>query len=301
MSPSTVGVIGLGNMGSLLAANLVGAGHDVIAYDAMGSAARAPDASTPVDSVAEVALRAETIVLSLPNGSASRAVCEEIAAAAPGPVVTKQVLDTSTIGVLAARDAETILGRVGIEYFDAPVSGGLTGARARTLMVMYSGPPMLAAGLEGVLNGLSNRRRRVGDRVGLAQALKLANNFLAATTLVATSEAVAFGVSAGLDMDLMVDVLNASSGQSAATAEKFPDQIVTGKYSAGFTNSLMAKDIALYLREVREFSQRDELAGAVEDIWGRFTDQEPGADFTRIYPFIAGLEDARPAVQRCEH
>jgi 3-hydroxyisobutyrate dehydrogenase len=289
VSPSWVGVIGLGNMGSVLAANLVGVGHHVVAHDALGSAPRAPEGSTPVGSVAEVVRQAETIVLSLPNASASRTVCEEIAAA-PGPVLTKHVLDSSTIGVRAARDAEAILGRVGIEYFDAPVSGGVTGARARTLLVMYSGPPTLAAELERVLNGLSDRRRRVGDRVGLAQALKLANNFLAATTLAATSEAVAFGVSAGLDMDLMIDVLNASSGQSAATAEKFPNEIVTGKYSAGFTNSLMAKDLALYLREVGEFSQRDELAGAVEEIWSRFTDNEPGADFTRIYPFIAGLE-----------
>ena len=289
MSPSKVGVIGLGNIGSVLAANLVGVGLDVVAHDALGSAARAPEGSTPVGSVAEVARQADTIVLSLPNGNASRVVCEEIAAASE-PVLTKHVVDTSTIGVRAARDAEDILGRAGIEYFDAPVSGGVNGARARTLMVMYSGPPTLAVGLERVLNGLSDRRRRVGDRVGLAQALKLANNFVAATTLVATSEAVAFGVSAGLDMDVMIDVLNASNGQSAATAEKFPNQIVTEKYSGGFTNSLMAKDIALYLREVGEFSERDELAGAVEAIWSRFTDDEPGADFTRIYPFIAGLE-----------
>ena len=77
----------------------------------------------------------------------------------------------------------------------------------------------------------------------MAQALKLANNFLSATALAATSEAVAFGVSVGLDLATMVEVLDASSGQSAATSDKFPNHVVTGRYAAGFANTLMAKDL----------------------------------------------------------
>ena len=81
----------------------------------------------------------------------------------------------------------------------------------------------------------------------MAQALKLANNFLSATALAATSEAVAFGLSVGLEMGVMLDVLNVSSGQSAATTDKFPNHVLTGRYAAGFTNTLMAKDLQLYL------------------------------------------------------
>ena len=81
----------------------------------------------------------------------------------------------------------------------------------------------------------------------MAQALKLANNFLSATALAATSEAVVFGLSVGLDMATMLEVIDASSGQSAATRDKFPNHVPTGRYGAGFANSLMAKDLRLYL------------------------------------------------------
>ena len=86
----------------------------------------------------------------------------------------------------------------------------------------------------------------------MGQALKLLNNFLSATALAATSEAIAFGRSVGLDMGTMLEVLNASSGQSVATSDKFPNHVLTGTYAAGFANSLMAKDVRLYLEAVRD-------------------------------------------------
>ena len=85
----------------------------------------------------------------------------------------------------------------------------------------------------------------------MAQAMKLANNFLSATALAATSEAIAFGTSVGLDMATMLEVLNASSGQSAATSDKFVNHVLTGTYSSGFLNTLMAKDVRLYLDAAR--------------------------------------------------
>jgi 3-hydroxyisobutyrate dehydrogenase-like beta-hydroxyacid dehydrogenase len=139
-----------------------------------------------------------------------------------------------------------------------------------------------------VLAGLSDRTRRVGDRPGLGQALKLANNFLSATALAATSEAVAFGVRAGLDMATMIEVLNASSGRSSATDDKFPNDVLTGRYGSGFANTLMAKDVRLYLSEAREAATPHTVGEVTEDIWRRFAAAEPGVDFTRIYPFVEG-------------
>ena len=103
-----------------------------------------------------------------------------------------------------------------------------------------------------MLAGLSDVRHRVGDRPGLAQAMKLANNFLSATTLAATSEAIAFGLSEGLEMATMLEVLNGASGRSAATSDKFPNHVLTGRYASGFTNTLMAKDVDLYLRAAED-------------------------------------------------
>ena len=216
MSERTVGFVGLGNMGGVLAANLVATGHPVVTHDALGPA-RAPEGAAHVPAVAEVGEQADVVVLSLPDGAASRQVARDLLAAAGRRV--RCVVDTSTIGVAAARDVAELLAEEKIGYVDAPVSGGVAGARARTLTVMYAGADEACARVEGVLAGLSDRRHRVGDRPGMAQALKLANNFLSATTLAATSEAVAFGLAEGLDMATMLDVLNGSSGQSAATSD----------------------------------------------------------------------------------
>ncbi|MES5817676.1 NAD(P)-dependent oxidoreductase [Streptomyces sp. RG80] len=281
----TVGFVGLGNMGGVLAANLVAAGHDVLAHDALGPR-RAPEGSAYAPDVAEVARGADVLVLSLPDGTACEQVARAVLAADDRRV--RHVVDTSTIGVTAARTLAELLAEEKVGYVDAPVSGGVAGARARTLTVMYAGSDDDCDRVAKVLAGLSDRRHRVGARPGMAQALKLANNFLSATTLAATSEAIAFGLAAGLDMATMLDVLNGSSGRSAATEDKFPGHVLTGRYAAGFTSSLMSKDVQLYLREAGAGAGAGPIGDAVGALWERFAQVEPGADFTRIYPYVAG-------------
>jgi 3-hydroxyisobutyrate dehydrogenase len=281
---ATVGFVGLGNMGSVLAGNLVAAGHDVVSHDVAGPE-RSPDGASFADDVTQLAGRADIVVLSLPDGAVSERVAGEIAGA-PGRQVVA-VVDTSTIGVTAAQSIDGLLHEAGVGYVDAPVSGGVAGARARTLSVMYAGPDATCGTVEPVLAGLSDRRRRVGDRPGMAQALKLANNFLSATALAATSEAIAFGLSVGLDMATMIEVIDGSSGQSAATSDKFPNHVLTGRYAAGFANSLMAKDLKLYVRAVETQGVPSVLGRVTESVWERFAADEPGADFTRIYPFVS--------------
>ena len=127
----------------------------------------------------------------------------------------------------------------------------------------------------------------VGERPGMAQAVKLANNFLSATALAATSEAVAFGLSVGLEMTTMLEVLNAASGSNTATADKFPNHVVTGRYASGFSNTLMDKDVGLYLRAVEARGGPSEVSAVVAEIWRRFAAADAGADFTRIYPFVS--------------
>jgi 3-hydroxyisobutyrate dehydrogenase-like beta-hydroxyacid dehydrogenase len=280
---TTIGFVGLGNMGGALAANLVQRGHQVLAYD-KAAPATAPAGVVLQQDVAAVARKARTVVLSLPDGRVSAVVAQEIADAQGRR--TTHVVDTSTVGVTAARDIDSLLAEHGVGYTDAPVSGGVAGARARTLTVMYAAPDEVCAAVAPLLADLSDRRRRVGDRPGMAQALKLANNFLSATALAATSEAVAFGRAAGLDPAAMLEVLNASSGRNGATEDKFPDHVLTERYASGFANSLMAKDVELYLSAVSEQDGPDEIGTLVSGLWRRFADAEPGADFTRVYPFV---------------
>jgi 3-hydroxyisobutyrate dehydrogenase len=286
-SVDSIGFVGLGNMGGVLAANLVASGHAVVAHDAHAPE-RTPAGATHVSGVAEVARRDEVVVLSLPDGTASEQVARQIVAATVRRA--SHVVDTSTIGVGAAEAIAALLAKDGIAYVDAPVSGGVAGAWARTLAVMVAGPDDACARVEPVLAGLSDRRHRVGDRPGLGQAMKLANNFLSATALAATSEAIAFGRAAGLDMGTMLDVLNGASGRSAATSDKFPDHVLTGRYAAGFTNSLMTKDVGLYLRAVDDQGGPSAFGEVTAEVWERFAEAEPGADFTRIFPFVEARE-----------
>ena len=129
---------------------------------------------------------------------------------------------------------------------------------------------------------------RVGADPGMGQAMKLLNNFLSATALAATSEAIAFGVAAGLDMATILEVLNASSGQSAASRDKFVDHILPQTYASGFANSLMAKDVALYLQAAEREGTPVTVGTVTGAVWQRFAAEEPGVDFTRIHPFVAG-------------
>ena len=278
----TVGFVGLGNMGSALAANLVATGYDIVGFDLAGPGGL-PDGARFAASIGELAVTCECVVLSLPDGAASEQVGREIAAATDR--IVTQVIDTSTIGPDAAVTVAAILDEAGITYVDAPVSGGVTGARARTLTVMYAAAPAAGAAAAPILAGLSDAVRPVGDRPGMAQALKLANNFLAATTLAATSEAVAFGRSVGLDPATMIEVLNASSGRSGATDDKFPKQVLTGAYASGFANTLMAKDVRLYLDAVAARQGPASIGRVAEEVWRTFAEAEPRADFTRIYPY----------------
>jgi 3-hydroxyisobutyrate dehydrogenase len=282
-----VGVVGLGNMGAAIAANLVGAGLSVVGTDLAGPD-RAPAGVRFLPDVAAVAAAADVVMCSLPDGPAVAGVVAELVAAPGGRV--RCVVDTSTIGVAAAQGAATALAAVGIGYVDAPVSGGVAGARDRTLAVMVAGSVQSRAMAADVLAALSDRRFDVGDRPGLAQAVKLANNFLSATALAATSEAVAFATAAGLDMAVLLEALDASSGRNTATGDKFPNHVLTGRYASGFANTLMAKDVALYLASVHETGGPDAFESLTAEVWERFATAEPGADFTRIHPFVAGSE-----------
>ena len=146
-----VGFVGLGNMGSVLAANLVASGHEVVTHDVAGPE-RSPDGATFVSSLDDVARRAEAVVLSLPDGAVSEQVARVLVAATDRR--TTFVVDTSTIGVVAARAIDGLLAADSIGYVDAPVSGGVAGARARTLSVMYAGADSACTAVEPVLAGL---------------------------------------------------------------------------------------------------------------------------------------------------
>jgi len=285
-APAALGFVGLGNMGGPMATNIAAAGFELWCFDAAGTEARLPTGAHGATGIDDVARRADTVLLSLPAGDATLAVVRAIASAPTRRTTT--VIDLSTVGPAVATQAAALLADVGVAYVDGPVSGGAAGARARTISLMFGGPSEVLDAHRAVLDAFAGNVFHVGERAGQGQAMKLLNNFLSATALAATSEAISFGLAQGLEMATMIDVLNASTGRNTATSDKFPNRIANGAYDAGFHTALMAKDVTLYLDSVNTTGTSDGIARAVVDLWQQANVALPGSDFTEVWRFVSG-------------
>ncbi|MFT5445646.1 MAG: 3-hydroxyisobutyrate dehydrogenase [Gammaproteobacteria bacterium] len=279
-----IGFIGLGNMGGPMASNLAEKGHQVLCFDASGTQERAHPKASCAGSTAKVAAGTETIFLSLPDGKISAAVLEEIIATPERK--TKLVVDTSTIGIEWARKNAARAAQAGIEYLDAPVSGGAIGAQKGTIAVMCAGKTATIDALRATLLDFGGHVFQAGTEAGQAQALKVLNNFLSATAMAATSEAVAFGVKVGLDMKTILDVVNVSSGQNTATRDKFPPRVLTETYDAGFRIEQLAKDLALYEEALSASGSPNPISPSILSVWRQLKADDAAGDITLAYPFI---------------
>ncbi|MCY4003143.1 MAG: NAD(P)-dependent oxidoreductase [Rhodospirillales bacterium] len=284
MPQTAIGFIGLGNMGRPIAGNLVKSGQDTIVYDAAGTAVRAPQGAQIAHSTTALAGMVDVIHLCVPDGRASEAIARDIRSATDRQ--TRLVVDHSTIGTEAAQRVHGLLAGAGIEYVDAPVSGGVSGAVNATLAIMYSGSEDTFDQLQPTFEAMAGNVFRVGGEPGQGQAMKVLNNFLSGTAMAATAEAVAFGVKQGLEMGMILDVVNASSGRNTATADKFPNRVMTGSYDAGFSSAQFVKDLRLYRDAAGAIGASCPISPAVSAIWRSLDADEPNADITRIYTFV---------------
>jgi len=249
MAAGRVGFVGVGTMGSRMAARLLDAGFELIVCDT-SEEALAPlvaRGAQRVGSPSAVASAVETVLVSLPTPVVVRAVALGENGIAAGSRV-KTFVDLSTTGPRMAIEVAKGLSAKGIAAVDAPVSGGPTGAEKGTLAVMVSCPKEVFAQLEPILRVLG-KTFLVGERPGMGQTMKLANNLLSATALAITSEALVMGVKAGLDPRVMLDVINAGSGRNSATQDKFPRTVLPRTFDFGFPNALLYKDVKLCLEE----------------------------------------------------
>jgi len=282
-----IGFIGLGNMGAPMARRLIEAGHALVVYDTRNDAVAALVAlgAQPASSPADVADRVETVMASLP----SLQISEQVATGAGGVIHGKRIrrfIDLSTTGAPMAAKIAGALAQKNIVQIDSPVSGGVGGAKKGTLAVMVSGPE---AEIDRVKDALAvfGRIFVIGEKPGMAQTMKLANNFLSATAMAATSEAVAMGVKAGLDPAVMIDVINAGSGRTTASEGKFPQTILPRTFNYGFATALMLKDVRLCVEEAESLDVPHAVMSTVLDHW-KTTNAEFGgdSDFTMIVKMI---------------
>ncbi len=278
-----IGFIGLGRMGSLMAGRLIDAGHTLTVFDVNAAAVDALKArgaaSAPTPKA--VADAAEVVFASLP----SPAIVQDTALGPNGVIggrAIKTFVDLSTTGPGVSGVVSKGLAEKGIVALDAPVSGGVKGAREGTLAVMVGGPKASYDALEPVMS-VFGRLFFLGETPGSGQTMKLVNNLLAACHIAITGEGMAMGVKAGLDPKLMIDVLNVSTGRSSATQDKWPRSVLPRTFDFGFATALCFKDVRLCVEEAEAMGVPMVLGSVVRQIVS-ITNQlyGPDSDFTSI-------------------
>ena len=249
MSQQNVGFIGVGRMGGPMARRLLEAGYGVTIYDTSEAALAAHEklGARRAESPAAVASAAEIVIGSLPTPP----IVQAVALGPKGVIEGTQVkifIDVSTTGSVYAKRIAEGLAKKGIVQVDAPVSGGVKGAENGTLAVMVSCSDEIYARVQAIL-AVIGKLFHVGKEPGQGQTMKLMNNLLSATAMAISSEAVVMGVKAGLDPQMIVDVINAGSGRNSATQDKIPRCVIPRTFDFGFALALLNKDVRLCMEE----------------------------------------------------
>lgn len=278
-----LGFVGIGTMGSRMAARLLAQGYSVAVYDTdPGACERLKTQGARVaGSAREVADGADAVCMSLPTPAIMQAGvlgADGIGAGARA----RFVIDFSTVGPQAAGLVADELSKQGKTYIDAPVSGGVAGAENGALAVMVACEPDDLEVLRPVL-GTMGRLFHVGRRAGQAQAVKLANNLLSMTALAISSEAMVMGAALGIDPRIMLDAINAGSGRNSATQDKFPRAILPGRFDFGFATGLAYKDVKLCVEEAEKLGVPMFVGSAVRELY-HVTQATQGteSDFTAV-------------------
>jgi 3-hydroxyisobutyrate dehydrogenase-like beta-hydroxyacid dehydrogenase len=244
MTTPRIGFIGLGNMGGRMSKCIVRGGGKVLGFDTNAAVIEGAGAGA-ANSVAEVVRESDVVLLSL---SDSRVV-EAVVLGADGVLANAKsgevVVDLSTAAPESTRRIHALLGEKGVAYLDAGISGGAAAADVGKLTLMVGGEKDVLDRVQHVLDYFASNTFYVGGS-GAGHTTKLLNNFLNAVSLAATAEVMVAGKKAGLDLAVLLEVFNKSSGVNFATLNRFP-KIITGDYlKGGLTNTLMMKDVVLY-------------------------------------------------------
>ena len=289
-----LGFVGVGRMGGPMASRLLDAGHSLCVFDTNAEVVKPLTArgATFAASAEEVASTADVVFLSLPTPPIVQSVSLGDEGILKGSRV-RTMIDLSTTGPSVAKVVARAAGERGVAWADSPVSGGVTGAAKGTLAVMVSCRKATFDEIDPLLK-VFGKTFYVGDKPGLAQIAKLANNLLAAAALVVSSEAVAMGVKAGLDAKVLIDIINAGSGRNSATQDKFPRSILPRTFDFGFATGLSYKDVRLCVDESEALGVPMVAGAAVRQMLA-ITQARFGADsdFTMIAKVVeewAGVE-----------
>jgi 3-hydroxyisobutyrate dehydrogenase len=286
--PAEVAFIGLGNMGEPMAARLVGTGYRVRGFDnSPETRERVAGATGAVaaHSLEEAVSVADAVVTMLPTGKVVRAVAEQMRGSLRQGAVIVDMSSSEPMGTRALGE-ELIAG--GFEFVDAPVSGGVKRAVEGTLAIMVGGDDRSIDRVEPLLQAMGRSIIRTGS-LGSGHAMKALNNYVSGAGLIAALEALEVGRAFGLDPNVVVDVLNASTGRNNSTEVKLKQFVISETYGSGFFLGLMAKDIRTAHTLAEDLGVKVPLAGRCADLWDEAVRNfGPNADHTEVYRALAG-------------
>lgn len=275
-------IIGLGQMGGNMALTLQKAGFSVNGTD-VSATTRQTLADKGLSVFEPDALpEADVYLLSLPTSAHVREVIESSPGLLQNATRGSVIVDCSTSDPEITRELAKAVTDAGLEWLDAPVSGGPKGAANGKLGMLLGGEASTIKRVMPMLEAMSAKRTHVGGP-GSGHVVKLANNYLCAAHLITTAEAVAMAVRAGVDPEACLAGINSGSGRSAVSEVNFPEWILSERYDSGFTMGLMRKDLRLAREAAQKLNVPVGLLQAVVDAW-HANRQQPAddADFNCI-------------------
>lgn len=291
-----IAFIGLGNMGSGMAANLVKAGHAVRAYDLNPDAVKAlaEKGAKAASSVENAVEGAEVVVTMLPAGPHVRSIYLGDAGVLSLAGKDTVVIDCSTIDVETAREVGETAAKAGFSFVDAPVSGGVAAAEGGTLTFMVGGPEEAFAKAEPILQKMGKAVIRAGD-AGAGQAAKICNNMLLAVHMIGTCEAMNLAIKLGLDPQNFFDIASKASGQNWSLTSYCP---VPGPvpaapsnrdYKPGFAAPMMLKDLKLAMGAAHRANASTPMGAQAEALYEMFVNNGgEGQDFSGVIKLLSG-------------
>ncbi len=280
-----IAFIGLGNMGSGMAANLVKAGHEVHAFDLNAGAVAQAVAAGAVGAgdLAGACAGAAAVVTMLPAGKHVLEVYGQVLAVAPESAI---LMDCSTIDIDSARKVSVMAAKAGFAMVDAPVSGGVAAAQGGTLTFMVGGTDTAFAAAQPYLAAMGKAVIHAGD-AGAGQAAKICNNMLLAITMIGTCEAFALAEKLGLDDQVFFDIASKASGQSWSMTSycpvpgPVPASPANRDYQPGFAAGLMLKDLTLAMQAAGEIHADTPLGSRAHALYDALcADGQAGRDFS---------------------
>ena len=291
---ANIAFIGLGNMGGPMAANLVRAGHKVVAFDLVAASrdqAKADGAAIAESSVASVK-GADVVITMLPAGKHVLSVWSEVI---PAMVKGTLIIDCSTIDVESAKQAHALAAKGGMVSVDAPVSGGTGGAKGATLTFMCGGDEKSFAAAKPVLENMGKKIVHCGG-AGAGQGVKICNNMVLAVSMIAVGEAFALAEKLGLSHQAVFDVVSTSSGQCWALTTycpvpgPVPTSPANNDYKPGFATALMVKDLTLAQDAAKASGAATPLGKHAQELYKAFdTAGNGGVDFSGIIQHVRSL------------